>query len=614
LFFYQDRRLLLSITIPFLKSFIGEISFGINEENMNIRAGQLLARLRLYPIIILTQVILEPLFVILFWDHADHLQLLMWLVGIYAIHAIEILIWSRRYRDPINTIQQCIRWRQYFNIFVTLIALMWGSIALLFFPSDLAYQALMICLLLGLAASAVTLDSVYPPSLYIFVLGVILPLLARLCFEGSGVHLTLAGMLSLFLVGSLSAGHELSKTFWKSLWQRHENDFLIEQLIQQRTIAETANGDKSRFLASASHDLRQPLQALVLFSESLQEVAEETESRRLAGQIGRSVNALVDMFDELLDISKFDAGVVQVFKQNFKVQMVFDRLQTEFMPQATAKGLDLNIQKTDQFGYSDPHLLERILRNLVSNAIRYTDFGTIKVNCQQLGNMLQFDIIDTGIGIRAKSLPHIFEEYYQVDNTHRDRLKGLGLGLAIVRRMEKLLDCQVTVVSKPALGSVFTFSIPLGQGEPETVDQQRPQIPNQSKHNLNGVIVALIDDNRDIRIMAAKLMTQWGCLVYAGESPLEVLNDMSATGTRPDILICDYRLPEELTAIDGIQRLGELWKVPIPTVVLTGDTAIETLQAIQSSGALLLHKPIAPARLRSIMHSALHNEDSQIHG
>lgn len=593
------------MSIPFLQSLSGELSFQITEDNLRIRADQLRARLRLYPVMISSQVLLAPLFVWMFWANAEHAHLLIWLSLFYAIQAADMLQWWHHH-EKINTILECQRWSRLCNLTTSLTALMWGMIALLFFPQDLAYQALMICLILGLVSGAVTLNPVYPPSTYLYVLGVTLPMLARLLLEGDEIHLILASMLLLYLFVLLSAGRELSNTFWKSLWQRYENDLLIEQLTEQKAIAEAANRDKSSFLASASHDLRQPLQALVLFSESLQEVTQEKESLQLATQIGKSVAALVDMFDELLDISKFDAGVVQAVKQNFRIQSVFDRVQTEFMPLALAKDLKLIMMKTGSVAYSDPHLLERILRNLISNAIRYTDFGRVEVSCQNLDGMLKIDVLDTGIGIRAKSLPHIFEEYYQVDNQHRDRLKGLGLGLAIVRRMEALLGCTVTVSSKPALGSVFSFSIP--QGNPQQLVQ--PLAAFQSKHDLTGITVALVEDNREIRQLTTRLIKQWGCEVYEGELPHEVLNQLALAAVRPDILLCDYRLPQGLTAIDGIRLLHELWDSKIPTVVLTGDTAPQTLQAIQASGALLLHKPIAPARLRSMVYFALNNENS----
>jgi len=593
------------MTMPFIQSLKGELCFHITADNLRIRADQVRARLRLYPVMLLSQALLEPLFVWLFWGHAEHQQLLWWLSCFYTLHAVDMLLWWR-YRTQLNTAQECRRWSRIFKLLTAITSLMWGSIALWFFPQDLAFQALMICLALGLVAGAVTLDSVYPPSLYIYVFGVTLPLLARLMLAGDETHWILASMLLLFLIGALSAGRELSKTFWKSLWQRYENDLLIAQLTEQKAIAETANRDKSRFLASASHDLRQPLQALVLFSEALQEVTREHDTRHLAMQMGKSVSALVGMFDELLDISKFDAGVVQAVRKHFKSQEVFDRLHADFTPLALAKGLELAVLKTGLVGYSDPHLLERILRNLIANAIRYTDAGKVTVSCQCIGDKLQFDVMDTGVGIHADNIPHIFEEYYQVDNQHRDRLKGLGLGLAIVRRMQELLGCKVAVVSEPALGSIFSFSV--GLGDPSQLDQ--PLLPQHARHDLSGVTVALVEDDQDIRQMVTALLKQWGCQVSDGELPQEVLNKMASAGTRPDMLICDYRLPQGLTAIDAIRQMRALWDKDIPTLVLTGDTAPQTLREIQASGALLLHKPIAPARLRSIMYFALHNENN----
>ncbi len=590
----------------FITSLIGELAFHISEDNLRIRADQIKARLRLYPVMLGIQALLEPLFVWLNWGHTDQQQLLIWLTCMYAIHLSDLVLWLF-YRKQINTVQECRRWSLIFKVFTAFTATMWGFIAVWFFPPDLAYQALMICITLGLVAGAVSLDSVYPPSLYIYVLGVVIPMMSRLMLANDETHWILAGMLMLFLFGAMSAGRELSKTFWRSLWQRYENDMLIQQLTEQKAIAEAANRDKSRFLASASHDLRQPLQALVLFSDAMQDVTKEVESQHLAKQIGKSVGALVDMFDELLDISKFDAGVVQADKKHFKLQKVFDRLLADFTHLAAAKSLKFSVPMTSLVGYSDPHLMERIMRNLISNAIRYTDTGQVKVSCSSIDDdMLQIEVVDTGIGIRADSMPHIFEEYYQVDNQHRDRLKGLGLGLAIVRRMEKLLNCRVIVDSVPGQGSNFSFSIPLG--EAAQLEKTRPT--QQTRYDLSGVTVALVDDNLDIRQMAAGFLKQWGCHVIDGELPQVVFDKMTAENIRPDILICDYRLPHKLTAIDAIDQLRKQWGKDIPALVLTGDTAPETLQEIKASGALLLHKPIAPARLRSILYFALHADNS----
>ncbi|MFH0934218.1 MAG: hybrid sensor histidine kinase/response regulator, partial [Pseudomonadota bacterium] len=402
--------------------------------------------------------------------------------------------------------------------------------------------------------------------------------------------------------------------------RRLDNEHLVWELMDRkheaelsRSEAEQANRAKSRFLATASHDLRQPLQALRLFTEALQNTAKEPESLRLAGQIGKSVSALVDMFDDLLDVSRLDAGIVEPRWQHFTLDSLLDRLYGDFAPLAQAKGLDFKLpvcsgegevrEGCDVVLYSDPFLLERMLRNLLSNSIRYTDSGVVSLRCKCLADRVELEVQDTGIGIRAETLPHIFEEYYQADNPHRDRRKGLGLGLAIVRRIETLLDTKVQVRSQAGVGSTFGFSIPRG----DATHTAQPFVITHSQYDLNGIVAALVEDDPDIRELMRDLMEQWGCKVVAGEYAEDVMRKLDIAALRPDLLVCDYRLPHGATAIHVIKRMRELWG-QLPAVILTGDTASETLHEIHNSGAILLHKPIAPARLRAMMYYALHGD------
>lgn len=589
--------------LPFLHALACEFTFQITQDNLSVRAKQLHARLHLYPVMILSQMLLESLFVWLFWALVEAVYLLAWLTAFYILQAVDLGLWWR-HRKQTNTVQKCRWWSRNFKLFTFFTASMWALVSIFFFPADLTAQILLICLVLGLVAGAVSFDSVYPPSLYIFVVIVSVPLFVRLAMVGSETHWILSGMFLLFVLGSVSAGRELGRNFWKSLWQRYENDQLIIQLKEQKALAETANRDKSRFLAAASHDLRQPLQALVLFSDAINVIAKKNETRHLAMQIGKSVDQLVNMFDELLDISKFDAGLVQAKKYHFRLQDLFDRLHSDFSPLAQVKNLKLFVQHTNLSGYSDALLVERILRNLISNAIKYTHAGEVTVSCQGLDTLLQITVLDTGIGIDAENMLHIFEEYYQVANQHRDHGLGLGLGLAIVRRLEALLGCQVSVVSEINRGSAFSFNIPQGDAS----QLMQPLNPQRLDQDLMGVNVAVVEDNVDIRLMIVKLLQQWGCHTHDSELPHELLAKMASAGIRPDILICDYRLLQGVSAIDVIKQMHERWDKHIPSLVLTGDTAPQTLQEIKASGALLLHKPITPARLRSIMYFALHND------
>jgi CheY-like chemotaxis protein len=295
---------------------------------------------------------------------------------------------------------------------------------------------------------------------------------------------------------------------------------------------------------------------------------------------------------------------------------LFDRVYGDFAPLAQAKGLNfqLPICSGGECGadkicnvviYSDPFLLERMLRNLISNAIRYTDSGGVVVRCVCMQGKVGIEVADTGIGIRAETMPHIFEEYYQADNPHRDRRKGLGLGLAIVRRIESLLECKVTVSSVPGVGSVFGFEVPTGNSS----SLAQPFVITHSQYDLNDCVVALVEDDPDIREVSVDLMEQWGCKVIAGEFAEDVMRKLDIAELRPNLLVCDYRLPHGMTAIHVIKRMRELWGNDLPAVVLTGDTASETLHEIHDSGAILLHKPIAPMRLRAMMYFALHGEN-----
>lgn len=610
---------------PLRQSLSEELTFPIDGGNLRIRAGQLQARMRMYPMMVGIQVLLELLFVWLMWrlTPSQGRWLLVWLAVMYGLHAVEATAWWR-YRNEIGSVDACKSWRWRFNLFTLSISLGWGSTSLWLALPDLTQQVLQICVMLGLAAGAVTMNPVYPPSLYIYVLGIMLPLMFRILQGADQTHTALATMLLLYLVSVLKAGRELGQTFWVSLKQRYENQLLVEQLTEQKKLAdqvrlqaEAASREKSRFLAAASHDLRQPLQALALFSEALKDSAQSDTTSRLADHIEKSVHALVGMFDELLDVSRLDAGVVELRWQNFELQPLLDRLYVDFAPVAQEKGLYFNIVEEGgnaalydalpegQVVYSDPFLLERMLRNLISNAIRYTDAGRVELGSRCVDGKLQFKVRDTGSGIRAEDIPHIFEEYYQADNPHRDRRKGLGLGLAIVRRVQELLDCTVAVASELGKGSVFSFDIKLGDAE----NLSYPFMISQSLHDLSGTDVVLLEDDPDIRQIVSELMEQWGCRVRAGELPEQFMGGQSAEAALPNLLVCDYRLPGGMTATQAIRQMREFWGATIPAVILTGDTAPEMLHEIRASGALLLHKPIAPARLRSFMYLALHGEN-----
>lgn len=426
---------------------------------MPLRAEQFRTRLRGYPLMVVSQVVMALLVCGLMWDKVSHSVLLGWLSILYAAHLVEIYHWWR-YRHATRTIAECKLWRARFIVFVSMIGVVWGSVGILMFvPGDQAYQALLICVILGLAAGAVTINPVFPPALYIYVSFLILPVLVANVAVGDRTHVILAAMLAVYLVFVLNAGRDLSRTFELSLTRTFENEQLVGQLTEEKQRAEHSSRTKSKFLAAASHDLRQPMQALTLFVEALKGQVHNSRGTELLGQVWCSVEVLNTMFDTLLDISKLDAGIVQPRRELFAMQSLLDRLSGEFVWLAQEKALRLEMTSCDEMICSDPLLLERILRNLMANAIRYTERGVVSVICKPVADGLEISVCDTGIGIAPDHLPHIFEEYYQVGNQQRDRGKGLGLGLAIVKRLEQLLGYQMAVSSTPGEGSRFVFVV-----------------------------------------------------------------------------------------------------------------------------------------------------------
>ncbi len=602
-----------------LKIWLEAWRFEINETNFQVRLRQVRARAKAHLSMNLSQIAVVLLLTLLFWDRVTHILLLGWLIFVVCIHLNEIWQWWLHDARNIQTPEQCRAWDRRFRWLTFSGGMTWGLGAAMvwFVPQDMAYQALLICTVFGMIAGAVTSNPVHPPSLVIYVCALMIPLMLRNLWEADAPHLILFGMLSLYFVYVSQAAFGLMRTFEGSLQQRFEKEALLhalrareEEIAKALDAAEQANQAKSKFLATASHDLRQPLQALRLFTEALQDVAKEPTVLRLAGQIGKSVNSLVEMFDDLLDVSRLDAGIIQPRWQHFALYDLFDRLYVDYAPLAHAKGLELDLpycNRDDNNGahcevvvYSDPFLLERMLRNLVSNAIRYTENGKVAVRCLCSLDQVEIAVQDTGIGIRPEVMEQIFEEYFQENNPHRDRRKGLGLGLAIVRRVEELLGYHVVVESTQGQGSTFRFSLKRGDASV----MARPFVITHTKQDVRGKVIALVEDDTDIREFTTELMQEWGCQVFAGENVMSVMHELDQAALRPDMLVCDYRLPDKQTALDVMRQMRALWG-DLPVLVVTGDTGAETLQAIQKSGASLLHKPIAPTRLRTSMFFAM---------
>ena len=370
------------------------------------------------------------------------------------------------------------------------------------------------------------------------------------------------------------------------------------ELRASKEEAERADLAKSRFLAAASHDLRQPMHALGLFIAELAEEDHAPATRHLVRQIAASAEAMEVLLDSLLDISRLDAGALQPKIRACPVQPVLDRIANDFHVWAEERGLHLRVRPCDAWVTTDPLLLERILSNLVSNAIRYTLAGTILVACRNAGNnALRIEVRDSGAGIDEAAQHIIFQEFVQLDNPERSRSKGLGIGLAIVRRLTQLLGHGVTLRSAPGRGSVFGVTLARAAATAAPYSPIEPRAPG----NLEGICVAILDDDPMALESLHSLLSAWECDVIAAASLPELLSALD-TDRSPDVLVCDYRLQGDLTGLEANATVRKAGHDIATTIVISGDTSAPTLDQVRSAGFPLLHKPVRPAKLRALMH------------
>lgn len=380
------------------------------------------------------------------------------------------------------------------------------------------------------------------------------------------------------------------------------------ELTTQKQAAEAATLAKSKFLATASHDLRQPLHAMSLLVSAMKEKipSDDREVRQLVEHIEASAHSMDNLLSTLLDLSRLDAGVVVARPVCLPVESILTRLRQQFEPLAAEKGIHLHIRSSRLGVFTDPLLLERILGNLLSNAIRYTDRGKVLLGLRRVQQeWVRIEVWDTGRGIPEAYRQRIFEEYFQLENPERDRGKGLGLGLSIVRRLAQMLGSPVQVQSG-AKGTCF--SIRAARCQVSRTQQAVPAAADLSLLRQSGLVAFIEDDEAILEAMAA-LFEQWGLELAAGGDVAEVKADLLELGRRPDVILSDYRLRGGRNGIEAIEALRAAYGPDIPAALITGDTAPTTIQAINASGLPLLHKPVKPAKLRAFLTHLLARGD-----
>lgn len=558
--------------------------------------------------------IVSALMVIALYGHMEFSLLITWAGFVWALTAVRAGAFYWLSRQP--GLRQSAKFLTRFFVAGSAVSgVLWGLGGILFYrPESPLLIAFVLIILAGMTAGSVASLSSYRPAYVAYAVPAMLPIGVQLLIERGATYSVLGVAALVFLLVNLAYSRNINAMVVESIRLRFRNLGLLGTLKEQRAQAEQARDDaeranvtKSQFLAAASHDLRQPVHALGLLLHAAAATDDDEERDELFRKLESSTEALNGLFEALLDISRLDAGVVDVEIVDFALQDIVSRLAEETRTKTGEKNLDLSFDDEDVLVRSDPFLLERILRNLLSNAVKFTPQGRISLTLRQQNDVVLVDISDTGPGIATEDRERIFLEFEQLDNPERDRRKGLGLGLAIVRRLCRLLDVSLEVISEPGSGATFRLAVPVGDSAAVTQPADEYQPPNSDMVHSH---VLLIEDEINVVEATTAILEAWGCRVGALSSGADAIRYVRDAGQVPDVVLADYRLRNGENGVEIVKQLRSETGSALQAIIVTGDTAADRLVETVDSGFTVLHKPVSPAELRVAMAKALRSRSA----
>ncbi|WP_342067733.1 hybrid sensor histidine kinase/response regulator [Achromobacter kerstersii] len=537
-------------------------------------------------------------------------EVLWWIGATLAVGILRtaaVIAYDRHRTDP----TAAARWVRRMLIGNLCSGILWGlPFAYWTFFVPLEYQLFFIVLLFGLGTGAIYSNYMLLPVMYAFEIPAFAPMFIALAVQPSAIHLALVTSGLAYLVATLAFIHRMNRTHLDALRLGYENLALLDQVRQEKTAAERSDLEKSRFLAAASHDLRQPVHAVNLFLGLLTSEPLSRHGRYLVDNIASAISAMGHLFDALLNLSRLDAGVIEARREAFPLIPLLDQLRAEYAPQAREKGMSLRVRGSAAYVWSDPVLLERVLRNLISNAITHASGSRVLVGCRRVAGQLRLEVWDNGKGIPNAERERVFWEFHQLGNPERDRSKGLGLGLAIVRRTARLLGHALAMRSEDGRGTVFTVTVPLANADQAGVPDAaalpaHPHVKGDGA-SLHGHLALLVDDDAQNLAGLTMLFESWGCRVIAATSGNALFDSVLPLAERPALIVSDYRLRDHETGIHVIERLREEYNDPeLPALLVSGDTDPARLAEAAARGIPLLHKPVSVPALRERVASLL---------
>ena len=549
---------------------------------------------------------------VLFWREVPASAIALWLAAFAAVRGLRIALGMAYRRGATAPGTRPAFWARGVVASALAQALAWGIGSwVLLAPANLVAE---MALHIGLAA--VVLGSVaqlahHLPALAAYAAGVFGPLAVRDLFVAQPLHYVLALASVLMALYVWHAGRAQARTIARAAAQQRERQELIAALQREneatrlaRQEAEAAHASKAQFLAAVGHDLRQPLNAMQLLAYTLQQPASRDRVEHLSASLMECASSMGAMVEGLLELSRLDAHSITPRPTRFALQALLDEMAGTFAVQAQAKGLVFSAQPSSAWVEGDRALLARVLSNLVSNAIRYTPAGFVRLQARTQGTAVEVGVEDSGVGIAAAELPRIFDEHYQVDHPGRDRSQGLGLGLATARRLCALLGLDLGVQSHPGQGSRFTLWRPLAADAPEpagsTLTATGAEDTAREPQALRRVLV--LEDDAGSRTALTEVLQGWGCEVRTAASLHEALHQEPGS-QRPDALIVDWNLPHGVDGLMAIAALRSAIGHAVPALLVTAEATPDLQARASAAGLPLLPKPIAPMKLRAFLQS-----------
>lgn len=530
------------------------------------------------------------------WFATHSMLSIAWMVLMLVSHALRMLTLDRLWMQA----RQHGDYRRMKPLLVggmTYAGALWGLVPIWFMNQPQTESVIFVSIALaGMCASTLPALAAYLPAYLAFIVPALALLIIKLFLLGLNAT-ALLGVACLTAFVMISA--KINQIISMSITMDFQNRELLEQVTVAKEKAEAANRAKSRFLAVASHDLRQPLQALGLILESMKLKARQQDGEQ-QGLIHQGLNchdALSDMFNSLMDLSRLEANDLNVSISHVELNDLLSILVREFAPAAEAKGIRLNMQALPCAAHTDPVILGRILRNLISNAIKFTESGSVELRVQVLLDKVMILVQDTGVGIPLEEQSRVFDEYHQVSSQNRLRQQGVGLGLSVVKRLVELLHLDLQLESLPGQGSTFTLVVPRGDLD------ALPKKEEASGFSLQGCRVLVVDDEPSLLEATGNLLKEWGCEVMTADSKDAALAYADASEP-PQIIISDYHLGG-CTGLSVIKSIQSCLERPVPALLMSGDTSPELIQRIREHSLFLLQKPVKPVHLRKVMRQLL---------